>query len=81
MCSPMRTRIGPDASACVISSAAASAPGAVEGHEERVALRVDLDAVVTGARFADHAPVLGERVGVPLGRRAHARASSSPRRR
>ena len=42
------------------------ARGGREGHEERVALGVDLDAVVTGASLADHAPVLGERIGIRL---------------
>jgi hypothetical protein len=37
-----------------------------EGDEERVALRVDLDPVVTGERPAQRVPVLGERVGVPF---------------
>ena len=38
-----------------------------EGDEERVALRVDLDAAVRGEGVAQHAPVLGERLRVRLG--------------
>ncbi len=38
-----------------------------EGEEERIALRVDLDPLMSRAGFADQAPVLGERLGVPLG--------------
>ena len=38
-----------------------------EREEERIALRVDLDATLGSAGLADHAPVLGERVGVRLG--------------
>jgi len=37
-----------------------------EGHEERIALRVHLDAAVPGAALADDAPVLEERVRVRL---------------
>ena len=43
-------------------------PGARrEGEEEGVALRVDLDPALGGARLADHAAVLGERLRVRLG--------------
>ena len=38
-----------------------------EGEEEGVALRVDLEAALGGAGRADHAAVLGERLGVPRG--------------
>ena len=38
-----------------------------EGEEERIALRVHLDAAVCGARLADQPPVLVERRGVGLG--------------
>ena len=37
-----------------------------EGDEERVALRVDLDAAARAEGGAQDAPVLGERVGVAL---------------
>ncbi len=37
-----------------------------EGDEERVALRVDLDPVVTGERGAQDAPMRGEQVGVVI---------------
>ena len=40
--------------------------GGREGEKEGVALGVHLDAVVAGAGLADHLPVLGERLGVPL---------------
>jgi hypothetical protein len=39
---------------------------ASEGHEERVAQRVDLVPVVLGERVAQNALVVGERLGVPL---------------
>ena len=39
--------------------------GCRKGDEERVALRVDLDAAVRRRRLAHDPPVLGERVGVP----------------
>ena len=68
MCRPIRTWIGPAASVSVIAAAAAKrSRRRGEGEEERVALRVHLDPVVRGARFADHASVLGERLGVRLG--------------
>ena len=51
-----------------------------EGEEEGVALGVDLDPAVGGARLADHPPVLGERRRRSPPRRARAAASSSPRR-
>ena len=38
--------------------------GGRERDEERVALGVDLDAAVSGERIAQHAAVLGERLGV-----------------
>ena len=38
-----------------------------EGEEERVALRVTLHAVVCGAGFANHPPVLGKRLRIRLG--------------
>ena len=38
--------------------------GSTERHEERVALRVDLDAVVRGEDRAQRPPMLGEQVGV-----------------
>ena len=38
-----------------------------ERDEERVALRVDLDAVVGSERGAEHAPVLGQSLGVRVG--------------
>ena len=50
-----------------------------EGNEERVALRVDLDAAVALERLAHDAPVLGERVRVRRPHRARAAAASSPR--
>ena len=63
----MRTRIGPPASAAAPRAAAASAPGAVrERDEERVALRVDLDAAVPRERVPQHPPVLGQRLRIPL---------------
>lgn len=37
-----------------------------EGDEERVALRVHLDAAVARKRLAEHAPVLGQHVRVPV---------------
>ena len=37
-----------------------------KGEEERVALRVHLDAALGSARLADHAAMLGERLGVRL---------------
>ena len=39
----------------------------LEHEEEGVALGVHLDAVLTGARLADHATVLGERHRVTVG--------------
>ena len=38
----------------------------LECHEECVALGVDLDAAVAAERGTEHAPVLGERVGVAV---------------
>ena len=62
---PIRTRIGPRASALCASAAAATASAAPrEGDEERVALRVHLDAVVSREGLADHPPMLGEEIGV-----------------
>ncbi len=58
MCRPTRTRTGPDESASVSSAAAVKAAGRIlEREEERVALRVDLHAVVAGARLANDSPV------------------------
>jgi len=37
-----------------------------EGHEERVALRVDLDATIVGKRLPKDATMLGERLRVML---------------
>jgi hypothetical protein len=51
----------------VKSDAAASAPGAVgERKEEGIALRVDLDAAVSGARLANRRSVRGEHLRVRL---------------
>ena len=50
-----------------------------EGDEERVTLRVDLDALVVGKRRAESPPMLVQRLPV-VGRRAHAAAASSPPR-
>ena len=38
-----------------------------EGEEERIALRIHLDATLRCTRFADYAAVLGERICVGLG--------------
>ena len=38
-----------------------------ERDEERITLRVHLDAVVVRASFTDHAPMLGKRLGIGLG--------------
>ena len=65
MWTPIRTRIGPAASALCASTAAATASaGPRERDEEGVALRVHLDAVVPREGVADRAPVLGEEIGV-----------------
>ena len=68
MCRPTRTRIGPEASASVISSRRRErARRSRKGEEEGVALRIDLDPAVAAARLADQAPVLGERLRVRIG--------------
>ena len=68
MCSPMRTRIGPEASASDISDAAATAPGAVGKAKKNASpLRVHFDPLLRATRLPDHAPMLGERLRVPLG--------------
>ena len=51
-----------------------------ERDKERVALRVDLDAAMPRERVAEHAAMLGERIGVAR-RRARAGAASTLRRR
>ena len=74
---------GPAASASVSSRAPRQARGRCgwEGEEERVSLRVHLDAALGRAGLAHDRRVLGERLRVALRRRARAAASSSPRRR
>ena len=68
VCRPTRTWIGPEASASVKRRCRRERPWrGREGEEEGVALRVDLDAALGGAGLPDHAPVLGERLRVPLG--------------
>ena len=54
-------------------------PGVGERVEERVALGVDLDASVAAIGLAEEPPMLGQRLGVSLGARARAAASSTPR--
>ena len=67
LCRPMRTRIGPVASCLGRGGSRGERGGSGgEGDEERVALRVDLDAAAGAERGAQDAPVLGERVGVAL---------------
>ena len=67
VCRPMRTGSGPPPAPLIIASAAAIAPGAVgKAKEERVSLRVHLDAAVGSKRLADHPAVLGERLRVRL---------------
>ena len=67
MCRPIRTWIGPGASASVIAGAAASrSRRGWEREEEGVSLRVDLDAALGRARLAHDPPVLGERLRVGL---------------
>jgi hypothetical protein len=68
VCRPVRTRIGPEASALVSSEAAASPPGGrgPEGEEKGVALGVDLNASLCRAGRTHDPPVLGERFVVGL---------------
>ena len=55
----------PSASAACASAAAAMRTARRrERDEEGIALRVDLDATMRGERFAEQAPVLGERLRV-----------------
>ncbi len=68
VCRPIRTWIGPRDSAFghrLCSGERSRRRG--KGEEERVALRVHLDPTFDGARLADHAAVLGQRLGVRLG--------------
>ena len=58
---------GPDASARRCGGCRERGGRGREGEEEGVALRVDLDPALGGARVADHAAVLGERLRVGLG--------------
>ena len=68
MCSPIRTRIGPGFERLLPGLGGGDRTGSGrERDEERVALRVDLDAVVRGERGPKDAPVLCERLGVPVG--------------
>jgi hypothetical protein len=62
----IRTRTLPPSSAAWPSAAAAIASVAREGYEERVALGVDLDAVVPRESVAEHPAVLGEDVRVAV---------------
>ena len=64
----MRTRIGPGRELLGRRDGGGERGGrGGEGDEERVALRVDLDAAAGAEGGAQDAPVLGERVGVALG--------------
>ena len=67
MCRPMRTRIGPAASDSVSRAAAATAPGAV-GKAKKKASPCVSTSTPSSARacLADHAAVLGQRLGVRL---------------
>ena len=68
MCRPTRTAIRPgcepaDDRSCGVERAGRRR----KREEERIALRVHLDAVRGRARVPDHATVLGQRLRVPLG--------------
>jgi hypothetical protein len=64
----MRTWIGPSARASVASRAADRAPGSGrEGHEEGVALGVDLHPAVPGKCLPQDGTVGGQRIGIALG--------------
>ena len=60
VCSPIRTRTGPPASAPVRRGRRHRIGRMGEGNEERIALRVDLDAAVGRARVAHDPAVLRE---------------------
>jgi hypothetical protein len=75
---PIRTRIGPPASARWQSAAAATAFDARECDEKRITLRVDLDALVLGQHRAEAPPMLVQRL--PESSPSHATAASSPPR-
>ena len=67
MCTPIRTAIGPAASAsCASPRRPRAHPAPRERDEERVPLRVDLDAAVLCERVAHHTPVLGQQLRIPL---------------
>ena len=67
MCTPMRTRIEPEASARCAASAAQQGGGrAAEDEEERISLRVNLDATVGTERIAQEPAVLAQGLGVAL---------------
>lgn len=61
MCTPIRTRIGPDASAS--SGCGNGIRRAPEGVEGCVALRINLYAAVRRKRFPQDTPVLGQQAG------------------
>ena len=62
---PIRTRLGPaDKASCPRQRSQCGRRDA-KRDEERVALRIDLDATVRGERLAQDAPVLLEDVRVP----------------
>ena len=63
----MRTRIGPSPSAaCPSRGRRKRVRRAGERDEERVALRVHLDAAVPGERVPQHTPVLAQQLDVAL---------------
>ena len=67
MWTPTRTRICPAASPLRQRDCCCERAGSGrEREEERIALRVDLDATLGDAGVPDHSPMLGERVRVRL---------------
>ena len=66
MCIPIRTRIGPGSSARSPPPRQRLPPRIGEHEEERVTLRVHLDAALGGEDLAKHPPVLCQRLRVRL---------------